>query len=354
MRRILVAAGVLVLGSLSQAAAPVALAQQKTEFKVGITDYVGYAPLYAADKMGIAKKWADKYGVTLNLVKSADYTACLNDFTTGDLDSCLMTTMDALTGPVASGTDATALVLIDFSNGADAVIMKKGMTLKDLKGHSVGLVQYSVSQYLLTRALQSVGLSEKDVKIADASEADIVNKFKSDPATAAVATWEPHVSELLQLKDADTVFTSAKIPGEIIDAIVVSSKVLKDNPNFGKALTGAWYETMGIITGSGDQATNARKLMAEFSQTTPEDVASTLKDKIKMFYTPKDATEFFSSPQMVKTMDLTRNFAVEHKLFGEGVTDVNAIGMTFPKATLGDQGKILMRFNETFTAAAGS
>ena len=44
-------------------------------------------------------------------------------------------------------------------------------------------------------------------------------------------------------------FDSSQIPGEIIDLLVINTKVLADNPALGKALVGAWYEIMGIMQG---------------------------------------------------------------------------------------------------------
>ncbi len=61
----------------------------------------------------------------------------------------------------------------------------KGKTLADLKGQQVNLVQFSVSHYLLARALQSVGLSERDLTTVNTSDADMVAAFQ----TLTCATW---------------------------------------------------------------------------------------------------------------------------------------------------------------------
>ena len=46
-------------------------------------------------------------------------------------------------------------------------------------------------------------------------------------------------------------FDSAKIPGEILDLLVVDTATLKANPNLGKALAGIWYETMALMQRAG-------------------------------------------------------------------------------------------------------
>jgi hypothetical protein len=64
-----------------------------------------------------------------------------------------MTNMDALTIPAAGGIDSTALIVGDFSNGNDGVVLKDKSALKDIKGQTVNLVELSVSHYLLARGL---------------------------------------------------------------------------------------------------------------------------------------------------------------------------------------------------------
>ena len=72
-----------------------------------------------------------------------------------------MTNMDALTIPAAGGVDTTALIVGDFSNGNDGIVLKGKDELADIKGQKVNLVELSVSHYLLARALETVGLTEK-------------------------------------------------------------------------------------------------------------------------------------------------------------------------------------------------
>ncbi len=85
-----------------------------------------------------------------------------------------MTNMDALTIPAAGGVDSTALIVGDFSNGNDGVVMKGSSDLAAIKGQKVNLVELSVSHYLLARALDSVNLKERDLTVVNTSDADMV------------------------------------------------------------------------------------------------------------------------------------------------------------------------------------
>ena len=128
---------------------------------------------------GIVKKWADKYGIDIDVVQVNDYVESINQYTAGGFDGCVMTNMDALTIPAAGGVDSTALIVGDFSNGNDAVVLKDKTKLKDIKGQQVNLVELSVSHYLLARGLSTVGLSEQDITVVNTSDADMVAAYSA-------------------------------------------------------------------------------------------------------------------------------------------------------------------------------
>ena len=48
-------------------------AAEKKNFKVAWTIYVGWMPWDYANQSGILKKWADKYGITIQLTQINDY-----------------------------------------------------------------------------------------------------------------------------------------------------------------------------------------------------------------------------------------------------------------------------------------
>ena len=150
-----------------------AQAAPKKNFKLAWSVYAGWMPWPYAAQSGIIKKWADKYGITID-VKQVDYIESINQYTAGQFDACLMTNMDALTIPAAGGVDTTALIVGDYSNGNDGLVLKGKKSLKDIKGQKVNLLELSVSHYFLARALESVGMSERDVKVVNTSDADIV------------------------------------------------------------------------------------------------------------------------------------------------------------------------------------
>ena len=327
-----------------------AVASAAEPFKVCWSIYVGWMPWGYGAEQKIVDKWAKKYGIEIEVVQINDYIESINQYTAGQFDGCVMTNMDALTIPAAGGVDSTALIVGDFSNGNDGVVLKGSKSLKDINGQQVNLVELSVSHYLLARGLETVGLKESDVKVVNTSDADMVAVYGTKDVTA-VTTWNPLLSEILTQPGSTKVFDSSQIPGEIMDLMVVNTETLKKNPALGKALVGAWYEIMGVMSASDKAATTAKTAMAVASGT---DLAGfeTQLASTKMFYTPQSALDLVKSDELLKTMQKVAEFSFDHGLLGEGAPDANYIGVEGPKGVYGDKKNIKLRFDTTYMQLA--
>ena len=345
MRRLRTGLGALALAFLTT----IGSAEAKDSFKIAWSIYVGWMPWGWAADNGIVKKWADKYGIEIEVVQINDYVESINQYTAGGFDGCVMTNMDALTIPAVGGVDSTALIVGDFSNGNDGIVSKTAKSVAELKGESINLVELSVSHYLLARALEKSGLSEQDVTVVNTSDADIVSVFTGTEDVKNVVTWNPLLSEVAAVPGAQKLFDSSQIAGEIIDLMVVNTETLAENPNFGKALVGAWYETLAIMRGQDEAGIAARTAMAEASGTDlagfDQQLAAT-----RMFWEPAEAVAFAGSLQLIETMDRVRNFSNAKGLMG---ADLDSVGIGFPdEQTLGDAGSIKLRFDDTYLRMA--
>ncbi|MGF6902708.1 putative urea ABC transporter substrate-binding protein [Paraburkholderia sp. GAS348] len=329
-----------------------AYAAPQKDFKICWVLYAGWMPWGYAKTQGIIDKWARKYDIKIDLIELDDYVGSINQYTAGKFDGCAMTNMDALTIPAASGIDSTALIVSDYSNGNDGVLIKgKGKTLADLKGQKINLVQFSVSHYLLARALETAGLSEGDVHVVNTSDGGIVAAFAS-PAVHNTVTWNPMLAELKAQPDISEVFDSSQIPGEIMDMMVVNTNTLKDNPALGKALTGAWFETIQMMKADTAQGHSALKAMAKSSGT---DLAGYKRQlaTTALFYTPQQALEFVTSPDLPRIMALIAQFSFRHGLLGHGASSANVVGVSYDHGvTTGSKTNVRLRFDPTYVRMA--
>lgn len=345
-RRLAGIATALVLGLA--AASPV---QAKDTFRLAWSIYVGWMPWAYADEKGIIDKWADKYDIDIEVVQVNSYIESINQYTGGKFDACTMTNMDALTIPAAGGVDSTAFLVGDYSDGNDGIVLKDKDSLEAIEGMDVHLVELSVSHYLLARALDTVGMSERDVNVVNTSDADMVGAYESRDVKAVV-TWNPQLAQIMKKDASNLVFDSSQTPGEIVDMTVIKTEIADKHPEFAKALAGAWYETMARMQGEGASRKEVMTFLGEAAGTDRPGYLHQL-NSTEMFYEPSEGVEFTESGQLVETMDLVRNFSFKHGLLGPAAPSPDVIGIEFPSGkVLGDEGNVNLRFSSKYMQMA--
>jgi NitT/TauT family transport system substrate-binding protein len=346
-----------IVTALFLATAALPAAGNPPSFTVGWSVYVGWNPYHYMARSGILKKWADKYGVAIK-VQRFDYAPSLDAFVAKNIDACTMTNMEALDMPAAAGVETTAVIIGDYSNGNDAVLVRHNLTLGQIPGKRVLLVEKTVSQYLFERAMalnnQSADL--KRVKYVNTSDSDLAGAFLSDTSQEAVVTWKPLVSQILKGKGIASIFDSSKIPGEILDLLVVRTEILNrpdgSGQRFAKAVVGAWYELMGQMSKPGPDGDKILASIAEASQ----DTLASYKEQLStthMFFTPQSAVDIATSEQLKKTMELVRQFCFTHGLLGEKTSSPDDVAVRFPDGLVeGKKDRVRLRFDATYMQLA--
>lgn len=335
--------------------APPAARAAKPVFKVGYVVYVGFMPLAWMKQSGVLQKWADRYGIDIELVQANDYVGSVNQFIAGQLDAVGIAGMDALTMPAAGGVDTSLFLITDYSNGNDVLLSKSAKSVPDLAGQTVYLVQFSVSHYLLDRALVVNGLPGlSSVKTVNVSDADIASAFLTQEKIQHAVSWKPMTVDMLKgAKQARVLFDSSKIPGEIMDSFVAKTDTLRKHPQFAEALLGAWYETMQAYHAGGEASARMTAVMASAMGTDQAGFQSQV-DTTHFFYTPADAYGFFTADRTRQSWDYIRHFCFEQGLFGQGAESVDSVGIALPGGvTLGDATNIRLRVDPSFVKHAG-
>ena len=303
------------------------------------------------------KRWADKYGIVIK-VQRFDYAASLDAFVGKNIDACTMTNMEALDMPAAAGIDSTAVIIGDYSNGNDAVLARDNLTLAQLPGKRIMLVQKTVSEYLLERAMDVNGLGAQipKLKLLNTSDSDLVGAFLGNKGNQVAVTWKPLVSEIMaQGPGVKPLFDSSKIPEEILDLLVVRTDVLQrpdgSGVKFAKAITGAWYETVAQLAGG----PGADAAIAGSAAASSDSVAS-YKEQLRTTYlyaTPKLAAQFSESPVIKQKMDLVRQFCFRHQLLGQNITSVDDVAIRYPDGSVqGKSDRVRLRMDATYMRMA--
>lgn len=332
-----------------------ACATEQKQCTIAWSHYTGWEPIQYMQDSGILSKWGKRYGVKLAATSPMDYVESINQYSAGQFCGVAVTNMDALTIPAAGGVDTTFIVVGDYSNGNDGILAKATSPLgvKDLRGREVKLVQYTVSHYLLARALQMNGVKTTSVRTVNTSDSDIGALFATGGSDTIIVTWNPILMTARKVKGAQLLFDSSKIPGEIIDGIAVRADV---SENVKKAIVGAWFETMGIMAEQNSQRQrDAIARMAKSAGGSDADFVAQLATT-HLFLAPGDAAKFTKDAQLKMTMNFVRNFIFDAGLL-RGAKGPDVVGIQFPDGSvLGDSTHIRLHFDTKYMemAAAGS
>jgi NitT/TauT family transport system substrate-binding protein len=184
--------------------------------------------------------------------------------------------------------------------------------------------------------------------VINTSDADMIAAFATNDVEAVV-TWNPLVSAIMEDPSATKLFDSSDIAGEIIDLMVVNTETLAANPDFGKALVGAWYEVMGLMAAGDAEVLSA---MAEASGTDLAGYQAQLAST-EMFYTPAEAVALTSSAELPATMVSVAEFLFDKGILGEGAPSADFVGVEYPDGSVtGNADNVMFRYDTAYMQMA--
>lgn len=232
------AAAVLSVASLAVPAVAADVPKPESgTFKLGIEPWLGYGLWHvAAAKDIFTQKGLEKVEI-VNFVQDKDVNAAL---AAGQLDGANIATHTAM-GMAAAGLPIKIVLLLDVSMSADAILAGKDVkTIADLKGKQVAFEQGTTSDILLNYALQSNGMTIKDIEVVPMPAADAGSALIAGRVPVAV-TYEPYLTVARkQDPNVKLLFTAGVQPGLVSDVLVIRDEVLKSKPGQVHAMLAAW------------------------------------------------------------------------------------------------------------------
>lgn len=204
--------------------------------RIGIDPWPGYAPFHLARHLGVLPE------KDFRLVEFSATSESSRSFRNGVIEATCSTLDDALRAH-HSDLDVVIVLVLDESKGGDVLLARPGIaSLAELKGRRVAVDVGSVSALLLARALEHGGLAPTDVNLVYLPIDRHVAAFRAGEVDAA-ATYEPARTKLLELGAVD-LFNSRKIPGEIVDVLIVRRDYFTRHPARVAALRQAWFASL--------------------------------------------------------------------------------------------------------------
>lgn len=159
------------------------------KLKLGLSNWVGFAPFYLAEREGLLPDWEF---VDLSTQTRTERWNMIND---GSVDIWGGSLGEGITDQekIAKYRITQYLVLfVNQSEGGDGIIVKPNIkSIEDLKGKTIGAWEHGTSFLLLKYRLKQAGLSIKDVKFIDVESPVLLVEQFNNGRFDAIATWSP-------------------------------------------------------------------------------------------------------------------------------------------------------------------
>lgn len=221
--------------------------------RLGTHPWPGYESLHLAESLGYFDQ------STIRNVALANASQCAFALRSGTVDAATLT-LDEMLSLVQDDIDLRVILVMDISHGADVVVAHPSVkNLQGLRGKKIAVENGAVGAVMLDATLEAAGLKIDDVQLISSTINEHVNAYRTGKAEVVV-TFEPMRSELLKL-GAHILFDSSKIPGRIVDVLVVRTAVINKHRNALKKLVAAHFKALQY---QAQQPQDAAKRIAPF------------------------------------------------------------------------------------------
>jgi NitT/TauT family transport system substrate-binding protein len=234
-RRALLAAGLA--AGIAGTAGP-ALAQDT--ISCAYPYWFGFAPVPVAIAMG----YFAEEGLEVTTVYDNDRANVMPALESGDINCTMRTIGEHMSRPLEADSNLVVIGTVDVSIGADGVVAAGDIqSAADLVGKTFAGEINHPGTVMTAYALQQAGYSLEDVDLRLIATDDSAAVFE-DPSVAAVATWEPMMSEIVansSREGAHILLDSSDFNGLITDVIIVPRDDFEANPEkYAKFLRGIY------------------------------------------------------------------------------------------------------------------
>ncbi|MEC7472041.1 MAG: ABC transporter substrate-binding protein [Pseudomonadota bacterium] len=209
---------------------------ESESIRIGSNRWLGYAPIYLADDLG----WTAPSGI--RLVEYPNTTGVLRGFRNGMLDAAMLTLDETLLlQDSAAELDLEIILVTNVSAGADALFARAPLTsLKDLSGQRIGVENTALGAYFLSRVLDQAGLRIDDLQVVSLPVHEQTAAFAAGDVDAVITFASE--GPALESKGARRIFDSRRLPGEIVDVLVVDrQRVTREQRRRLRAL---WFDAL--------------------------------------------------------------------------------------------------------------
>ncbi|MDJ0679038.1 MAG: ABC transporter substrate-binding protein [Xenococcaceae cyanobacterium MO_167.B52] len=264
-----------------------------SEIIIGYSNWAGWWPWAIAESEGLFAK----NGANVKLRWFDGYLESMQAFAAGKIDGNCQTLNDTISFADSSVDGQVAVLVNDNSAGNDKIIVTKDINkIEDLKDKKVAVEEGVVDDFLLTLALQEKGMSRDDVRIVNLETGAAAAAFATGQVDA-VGAFPPFWLTALEREGSKELVSSKDFPGAIPDLLVVSQRLIDEQPDQVQALINTWFDTLDFMDKNPEKSD---EIMAKRANVTVEQL-QLFKEGTKMF-TIEDNLEAFREGDNMKHM----------------------------------------------------
>ncbi|MGL6339262.1 MAG: ABC transporter substrate-binding protein [Waterburya sp.] len=260
---------------------------------IGYSNWAGWWPWAIAEQEGLFTK----NNVNVQMKWFDGYLESMEALAAGQLDGNCQTLNDTISFAADAVNGEVAILVNDNSAGNDKIIVTKDINkIEDLKGKKVAVEEGVVDDFLLTIALESKGMSREDVEIVPLETGAATAAFAAGQVDA-VGAFPPFWLTALKREGSKELISSKEFPGAIPDLLVVTQKLINEQPDKAQALVNTWFDVMDFMEKNPEEAD---KIMAKRAGVTVEEL-QLFKKGTKLF-TIEENLEAFKDGNSMKHM----------------------------------------------------
>ena len=245
-------------------------ARHEAPLRIGINAWPGNEFLFLAQEKGFFA--AER--VDVRLIEYSSLGDVRRAFDRGQLDGMTVTLVELLQSREGTRRAPRAFMATNVSNGADVIVARGEIaSVAALAGKRVAAEPESLGMFMLARALAREGMPFSAVAVVATDQTDMAKNLDSGWVDAAV-TYPPVLFEIMQIPGTRTIFSSADIPGEVVDVVALAGDVLERRRDDAAAIVRAWDRSLAYAA---ERPAEAQELMASRERISVEEFAQGLR-----------------------------------------------------------------------------
>lgn len=212
--------------------AVVAVLGAEPPIRIGIISRPGHELLSLAEE----KAYFAKEGAPVRIVEFPSLLDARRAYERNQIDGLAATLVELAQLRGSRSRRPVAISVLDVSEGGDALFVRQEISdIASLRGRRVGLELETSAELVLARALATAGLELDDVSLVPL-HADEAPRALADGEVDAIVAAPPMAVAVERIGGARVLYSSASMPLEVADLLMLDERVLESRPSHADAI----------------------------------------------------------------------------------------------------------------------